>query len=158
MKKICDIYLQQELTGASKLLKQLRIFQPDVTFDDGKAYSGFLGLQIDRITAVSVVTHFRNNAVHSLNVPISYREARLLTEAEAYVIAEKHVQKMGGTLADAKCKGGSENPMYWVFQIDQHDHCDIHEGGGLVTVDSLDGHLWEMEEMVEYMYDYNNVL
>jgi hypothetical protein len=156
--KTCDIFLLEDLTGSSKLLKQLRIFQPGILFDDDQTYSGFLGLNVNRIKAVAIVAHFRNNAIRCLNIPVRYRDGKLLSEGGARKIAKEYVEEKGWTLSEKEHRDGQRNPMHWTFQISVNSNTDIYEGGGTLTVDALDGHIWEMEEMIEYMYDYNNVL
>ncbi|MDQ1835534.1 hypothetical protein [Massilia scottii] len=158
MQEICDILLLDELAGSSKLLKQLRIFSPTTIFEDGKVYSGFLNLELKRIKAVAILTHFRNNGIRCLNIPIKYKGG-LLSEAEARKLAEKHLEGRAEIIDSVKRPGKVVNPMFWKFISNEApSEPGIFEGGGNVIVDALDGHIWDAEELEEFSYDYLNAL
>ncbi|MBC3917478.1 hypothetical protein H8L32_08340 [Undibacterium sp. CY18W] len=158
MQKICDIYLLEDISGSSGLLKQLKIFEPKLLFEEDQFYCGFLGLNVNRIVGVAIVTHLRNNRIKSVNVPVEYRDKNLMSEAEAEAVAREHAGNRDVAVRSMARKEVVTNPMYWCFQLEAPGSATAMEGGGIVTVDRLDGHIWQIGETEEYMYDYNNVL
>lgn len=145
----CDIFLVSSLQGDSVLLRQLKIFQPNFSPEHGRDYQGFLGLSIPRLKAVAVVTHLRKSGTAAFSVPTKYRDSRRLSVEEAQVLAKAKVLAVVGNVP-------SKNPMFYVFQSAAKSSPE--EGGGMVTIDALDGHKWTGDEMAEYMYDFNNVI
>ncbi|WP_345304559.1 hypothetical protein [Lysobacter hankyongensis] len=133
------------------MLKQLRVFDPEFIIDEGREYSGFLGLNLKRINGVSVVTQFRKNGVPAFSVPISYRDSPRISEVDAMRAAG-----LFGSMEIGQSK--NMNPMFFVFRVHNKNGELKDEGGGLIVIDSLDGHVWRDDEMVEYMYDFNNVI
>ncbi|MFX1682668.1 hypothetical protein PV762_25925 [Mitsuaria sp. CC2] len=150
MKNIpCDIFLVGPLRGDSVLLRQLRIFQSGFSPDPNKEYSGYLGLNIGRLKGVAIVTHFRSNGVTAFNIPVKYRDlprvplSQILDQSQSEQLVEDR-----RTL--------SQNPMFYILRSEKPGSLD--EGGGLITMDALDGHRWSGEELDEYMYDFNNLI
>jgi hypothetical protein len=47
--------------------------------------------------------------------------------------------------------------MFYIFHSKDASQ-NLAEGGGMITVDASDGHIWTADEMAEYMYDFNNVI
>lgn len=156
MQEICDLYLLDAVPGSSSLLQRLHIFDPAARFDRSQTYVGYLGLNLKRITVVAILTHFRTNGVRGLNIPVRYR-TDLMPAEEARLYADIHMEERGGRVMGPR---RSVNPMLWHFQV--HDPAESslepREGGGNMTVDALDGHIWTADESIEYGYDYNNLL
>lgn len=155
MQKICDIYLATSTSGTLPCLKQLTIFKSDITFDDHKFYFGFVGLNIKRIIGVSILSQLKKNNVKCFNIPIEYRENKLMTEDEALEFLKKIYSAKGSISKIISRKNEHKNPMYWNFNISAKDD-NTFEGGGIISVDALDGHIWNSESLEEYLYDYNN--
>lgn len=151
MQEICDIFLLQELEGTSKLLQFLKILSPNTDFDVNRKYKGYLGFELKRLKAVSIVVFLRNNGVRCLNIPVRYK-SDLISRAEARLHAEKYLGG-NGTLIE----GGMSavDPMFWHFSFSQPG---MDEGGGNLVVDALDGHIWDSDELEEFFYDYMNLL
>ncbi|MDM5182214.1 hypothetical protein PO883_34155 [Massilia sp. DJPM01] len=151
MQEICDVFLLDELDGSSKLLQPLKIFAPEIEFDHNNKYTGFLGLELKRLKAVSIIVHFRKNGVRSLNIPVKYK-SNLISRAEARTYAEKYLEGKG-TIIDSTTSAC--DPMFWHFAFSRPD---LYEGGGNLVVDALDGHVWTSDELEEFCYDYLNLL
>ncbi|ATQ76541.1 hypothetical protein CR152_20000 [Massilia violaceinigra] len=157
MQEICDIYLIEKLSGSSKLLQQLRIFDPTIAFDENQLYLGFLGLNLKRLTNVAILMNFKSNGIRCFNIPVRYRSA-LISQDEARIYAEIYMDSVGGTVICHRTRPGVSNPMFWYFLVHdpRENSVEPREGGGNLTVDSFDGHIWTCDEAAEYHYDYNN--
>jgi hypothetical protein len=153
----CDIFLTRGLEGNSALLRQLKVFDPTIEFDGARHYVQFLGLNVPRIKAVAIVTNMRNNGVAALSVPVRYRDEARLTPDEALLIV-RHRYEGRHVEPNEPRKGDFPTPMTFVFRVETAPGAVAREGGGIVSIDALDGHEWSSTEMQEYMYDFNNVL
>jgi hypothetical protein len=158
MQTTCDIYLLEELIGSSTLINRLTILDPFVHFEATRNYSGFLGLNLKRINAVSAITHLKANGVKCLNIPIIYRDQTLISEEEAEKFAIMHTTGRGIITGKLHMRNTPRNPMFWYFVVNRLVEIEVSEGDGIVVIDALDGHIWGTEELSEYLYDYNNCL
>lgn len=152
--KVCDIFLMTPQLGSSKPMKRLHnIYDKSLVLSDDKVYSGFLGLNLNRISAVSVVVDFRDNKCVANSVPIEYRDSKLISFDEALLLVSG---KYNLSMPLVFPFNRQSHPMYWKFLIE--DHNSVGEGGGVVLIDKLDGHEWGGYESAEYEYDFNNRL
>lgn len=81
MNKYCDIFLPDRIKGALLLLSM----SPDIKklrINKDAEYSGFLGLSLPRLQGVALVVELRRSGVSSFNVPVEYRDGKLLTDEE----------------------------------------------------------------------------
>ncbi|MFV0549939.1 MAG: hypothetical protein ACK5M5_14665 [Limnobaculum xujianqingii] len=151
MKNICDLYLNKEVD--SYHFKYLSLFDKTFIYIPQKLYSGYLGLNVERIKLVSVVIALRKEGIEAINVPVIYRDGLLLSRVTGFDIAKKHALLNG---YNVMLENINENiPLCWSYIITNHQNEKV---GGVVHVDKLDGHIWTSLEYEEYMYDYNNIL
>lgn len=153
MNKTCDLFIKNETN--SPHLKYLTIFDKDFSYTPGKFYSGYLGLNVERIKLVSVIIELKKEDVSVLNVPIRYRDNTLLSVTDGFKFAKEYGLSNGlETRADNICHNG-QPPLFWTFPITNNP---TGKAGGVIYVDKLDGHIWTYLEYQEYMYDYNNII
>ncbi|MFL9872952.1 hypothetical protein [Paraburkholderia megapolitana] len=112
-----------------------------------------MGVNVDRVELVSVVSELRKAGVSCFSVPIEYMDNPGIDVAEAKVLAKKHAKSMRCAISESGHREGHA-PLFWIFDTPANDD---DRAGGVVIVDRLDGHIWRAGEYEEYMYDYNNI-
>jgi hypothetical protein len=153
MKEKCDLYLPYQIIGNREWSERILRIYPKAILEEGRPYSGFLGINIDRLSAVSMVTEFRKRKIPCFNVPIAYRDGTTISVDEAIAFARKNT---GLVEANFTADHRSNVPLWWSLISDALPNAG--EGGGRISIDRLDGHVWRDYETGEYMYDYNNLL
>jgi len=149
----CDLFLLRETI--SPHFRFLSIFDKNFRYQDGQVYSGYMGLNVERIKLVSVVVELRKKGVDAFNVPVRYRDQPKLTKEERFKIAKQHAGSRGDGVAFGGFRTFNATPMLWSFPLLPSDESKV---GGVVYVDTLDGHFWDLIEYDEYMHDYNAIL
>ncbi len=150
MKRECDLYLCDDVEASQ--LKDVRLFDKSFICEDGKKYSGFLRLNVNRVKLVSVVSDLRKRKILCFSVPVEYR-ASVVSNKAALEVAKKYVGANGVVGIEDQTK---TPPLFWSFSLAVIGAVE-ERIGGVVMVDRLDGHVWSIDEYEEYMYDYNNV-
>lgn len=153
MKNICDLFLKNE-TNTSHF-KYLTIFDKSFSYVPGEFYSGYLGINVERIKLVSVVIELKKEGVIALNVPIRYRDNTLLSITDGFEIAKDYGLSKGLETRMDNLYHDTQIPLFWAFPITNNPS---EKAGGVIYVDKLDGHVWTYLEYLEYMYDYNNII
>ncbi|CAN7631293.1 hypothetical protein ACVK1X_005127 [Pseudomonas sp. PvR086] len=151
MQKKCDLYLCGPVDASR--LKMLRLFDNDFACEDGKVFSGYLFVSVNRVKLVAVVSALRQKQILCFSVPVEYREGEISFEI-AFEIAKKYSAEQGvvvGVRDQSQCP-----PLFWSFSLSSVGHGE-KKAGGMLMVDRLDGHIWGLDEYEEYMYDYNNI-
>lgn len=162
MKPICDIYLMERVDGSSSILKSIKIILKNFEINASQSYSEFLGLNLDRLTAVSIVKYFREKGIFCFGVPISYRNGNLLSFSDVVTKMEKNGMKY---MVDFITIDNFERPlppMFFSFSTTKVEGLDtpFQEGGMAKTlyIDRVDAHIWSYDDYREYLYDYNCLL
>lgn len=153
MKTICDLYFERPTVAQG--LKLVKVFDKAFVYVPGFEYSGYAGLNIDRIKMVSVVAELRSGGVEAFSVPVKYRDIPNLSSDQAHEFALKYALASGVGIDNAVLQSPRPSPLVWMFRIVNDPQ---HRVGGVVMVDKLDGRRWTSDEYVEYLYDYNNIL
>ncbi|AWH88627.1 hypothetical protein [Limnobaculum parvum] len=153
MKNICDLFIKNETN--TNHFRHLTIFDKSFLYIPGKFYSGYLGLNVERITLVSVVIELKKEGVVALNVPIRYRDNTLLSVTDGFNSAKEYGLSKGLETREDNTYHDAQIPLYWTFPITNNPP---DKAGGVIYVDKLDGHIWTYLEHQEYMYDYNNII
>lgn len=148
----CDIFLPESI--ASVQLKFLKIYDSGFLYKPDQAYSGYLGVEVDRIKLINFILELRKEGCKSFNVPVGYRDGSILTREDCFLLATDYAHSQGygvakNYLIDDGC------PLYETFSIINDP---LERAGGVVWVDKFDGHFWSLLEFEEYMHDYNGVL
>ncbi|WP_152974254.1 hypothetical protein [Pseudomonas asplenii] len=148
----CDLFLSGEYSGGE--FKFLRIFDRGFVCELGRVYSGYLGLNVERVKMVSILLELKRNGVDAFSLPIRYRDLNGVSFEESKEVASNYAESKGfGVFFDYSCSEKMP-PAFWAFRLSG----GIERVGGFVMVDRLDGHVWSDLEYDEYMYDFNNVL
>lgn len=153
MQKICDLYIPHILDDYSPL-EYLHILEPHFTYDPEKSYQGYLNVNVRRITLVNFITEFRKRKMQIYNVPIQYRDQENLSIDQAFEYALKAIDLENYHITKTSFMG-MDSPVVWRFPL---SHLFEEKAGAGISVDKLDGHIWTMEEIEEYDYDFNNFL
>ncbi|MFM9923126.1 hypothetical protein VLK31_09065 [Variovorax sp. H27-G14] len=156
MNKYCDIFLPDQIKGALLLLSM----SPDIKklrINKDAEYSGFLGLRLPRLQGVALVVELRRSGVSSFNVPVEYRDGKLLTEEEILKKAQSYISQESSIWVLERAKA-TFHPMVIDLMTDDEKYHLGGEGGGVLVIDRLNGHAWTENEMVNYLYGYNNIL
>lgn len=153
MQKICDLFFTTKINPSH--LRFLSIYDKNFVYDSTASYSDFLNVNVKRINLVRFVIELRKDGVKSFSIPVEYRDNKLLSKSEGFQIAKKYAQSQGYDVIENSERINNDIPIYWHFSI-----CNDPEerSGGHVCVDRLDGHIWDLSEYEEYMYDYNAIL
>ncbi|WP_141676588.1 hypothetical protein [Pseudomonas bananamidigenes] len=150
MKRECDLYLCDDVEASQ--LKVIRLFDKSFVCENGKRYSGYLRVNVNRVKLVSVVSDLRQRKILCFSVPVEYR-ASVVSHKAALEIAKKYIGESGVIGIEDQAK---KPPLVWSFSLavigSEEEKTD-----GVVMVDRLDGHVWSIDEYEQYMYDYNNV-
>jgi hypothetical protein len=149
--KFVDIFLLEEVSGKS-LVSAIGAICGEFLIDPEKSYSGYLGLNVKRLTGLMMLMRLRDViGVRAFNVPIRYRDCPNIGFEEAKWLAKQRDIGDGRYAADVLWN--PPHPMYLAFKIAGGDGSIA---GGAICVDQLDGHIWSGDELDEYSHDYNN--
>ncbi len=158
----CDIYLAGDVVAGKKWRLIYKAFAPTFDAPQGKVSSGFLGLDLPRLKAISVVTTLRDiermkeEAIYCLNIPTCYRDRDPLPEHEIIALAEKYARKnriiIGKPLSELPTR-----KLFLSFPIIRND-IKNRTAYEFVRIDVLSGEIWSTEDYLNYMYDFNNIL
>jgi hypothetical protein len=154
MQKKCDLYLCDSVR--SERLRFIQLYDKNFSYDDEKTYMGYLGVDVDRIKLVSVISDFRMHKINCFSVPIEYRDRKNISAKHALSLANDYAKNLGASafgpvMSESRC-----SPVFWIFAL-KYDSTAEEKAGGVVMIDRLDGHVWTDTESEEYMYDYNNL-
>jgi len=159
-KQICDIYLTSSVSGDHGCLQGLNLFTTAGFIDGQKVYRGYLRVNLQRLHAVSVVTCLRQSNFVSFSVPIEYRDNENIPQEKARAVADDFLRDSDEQLihnaATELCP-----PIFWAFRIGKRVlDPDVEERAGSkhIYIDRIDGRIWSYQELLEYNYDYNNLL
>lgn len=155
MQKKCDLYLCESV--CSERLKFIKLYDKEFSCDAEKSYVGYLGVNVDRIKLVSVVSDLRKHKIDCFSVPVEYRDRENLSFKHAFSLAKNYAKNLGASAFDAMTLQSRCLPVFWIFDL-KYDITSEEKVGGVVMIDRLDGHVWTDAESEVYMYDYNNVL
>ncbi|MBB3428193.1 hypothetical protein FHT85_005214 [Rhizobium sp. BK312] len=160
LKQICDIYLTSSVGGDHGCLQGLNLFTTAGLIDRQKVYREYLRVDLQRLQAVSAVTCLRQSDVVSFSVPIEYRDNENIPQEKARAIADDFLkdsdEQLAGSAAMELCP-----PVFWAFRISKRAfNPDVEERSGSkqIYIDRIDGRIWSYQEVLEYNYDYNNLL
>jgi hypothetical protein len=159
-KQICDIYLTSSVGGDNGCLQGLNLFTATGFIDRQKVYRGYLQVDLQRLHAVSAVTCLRQSNFVSFSVPIEYRDNENIPQEQARAVADDFLkdsdEQLAHNAATELCP-----PVFWAFRISKRVlDPDVEEQAGSkhIYVDRIDGRIWSYQEVLEYNYDYNNLL
>lgn len=151
MNNSCDIFFPSPFF--SKNIRLLSLLDKRFSYKDNFEYSGYMGVCVNRVKLVPLVSLLRREGGGVYSVPVDYRDGLLLPKNDALVIASRYGEENGLKIISGD-SGVSSNPLVWGFS----SVCLSEEkAGGVVMVDKLDGHIWTLDELDVYMYDYNNL-
>ncbi|TWB11635.1 hypothetical protein FBZ99_10815 [Rhizobium sp. ERR 1071] len=160
LKQICDIYLASSVGGDHGCLQGLNLFTIAGFIDRQKVYREYLRVDLQRLHAVSTVTCLRQSNIVSFSVPIEYRDSENIPQEKARAIAADFLkdsdEQLTHSAATELCP-----PVFWAFQISKRAvDPDVEErvGSKHIYIDRIDGRIWSYQEVLEYNYDYNNLL
>lgn len=155
MQQKCDLYLCDPTR--SDRFKFITLFDKDFLFEPEKTYVGYLGINVDRVKLVSVVSDLRRNGISCFSAPVVYRDQENLSHESAAELANEFCKSLGASAVPSKRQSVCCVPVYWVFDLVYED-VSQEKAGGIVMIDRIDGHIWNHSENEVYMYDFNNVL
>lgn len=155
MQRMTDLYLCSPVRSAR--LRFVELFDARFLFDAERIYSGYLGVNIERIKMVSIVSDLRKHNIECFSVPIKYRDEENISLSSALVFAKKFAREISASALDTPYFQLKCSPLHWFFGLDYEDAV-AEKAGGVVMIDRIDGHVWSAQDYAEYMYDYNNVL
>jgi hypothetical protein len=154
MQKKCDIYLCESVR--TDRLKFIELFDHSFRYEEYRIYQGYLGVSVDRLKLIPVVSDLRKNHVSCFSVPIEYRDYSNFSFTDAAMKAAQYAEIRGEVIASPEVLQSKSAPVYWVFGLINLGG-DCEKAGGTVAVDRIDGHIWTQSEIEEYMYDFNNI-
>lgn len=158
IQKICDIYLSKDERNFPHPHRyHLRKYPILERYTEGFS-AGFMGLDMPRLDGILFVMELRKANISCMNVPIEYRDQPKLSIEEALQICRERFNPSAYILDFYR---RSTHPMLWTLgraPYPEESGNAPEEGGGLISVDKLDGHIWTNEEQIVYAYDYNNRL
>ncbi len=154
MQQKCDIYFS-EPTRTDRL-KFVSMFDKNFRYEEGKVYVGYLGVNVDRVKLVSIVSDLRKSNIACFSAPIEYRDNEKLSLDAAIVLANEYAKSIENSVALSSMLKSKSPPVYWAFDLKNEGF--EGKAGGVVMVDRIDGHIWSQREYEEYMYDFNNIL
>ena len=155
MQKKCDLYLCESVR--SERLKFIQLYDKEFFYNAEKSYMGYLGVNVDRVKMVSVISDLRTHKIDCFSVPVEYRDRENISAKRAFSVANDYAKNLGASVFDEMRFQSRCPPVYWIFGL-KYDITTEGKVGGVVMIDRLDGHVWTDAENEEYMYDYNNVL
>lgn len=149
-----DLYI---CTAAqSERFRFIRVFDKNFYYEADKIYVGFLGINVNRIKLISVISDLRAHRIDCFGVPVEYRDRENISMSRALDFAKIHANGIGASVLEEAQPPSKCPPVYWKFSLISKNSTE-EKAGGLVMVDRIDGHVWTDAENEEYMYDYNNV-
>jgi hypothetical protein len=154
MHKKCDLYLSASV--CSPEFKYLKIYDSSFIYEEQKAYSGYLRINVDRIKLIVIISELRKKGITSYSVPIKYRDSENITREQALVFAQKYAESLGRRVVSELENTQIEPPLFWQFSLNGGEFDE--KAGGIVMIDRVDGHPWDLNEYEEYMHDFNNIL
>lgn len=153
MQQKCDLYLSESV--CSPEFKYLKIYAQNFVYEESKKYSGYLEVNVDRIKLLVIVSELKKKGITSYSVPIKYRDSENLTIEQALVLAQKYAESLGGKIVPDHKNTPSMPPLFWQFSMSGSELDE--KAGGIVMIDRVDGHVWDLNEHEEYMHDFNNI-
>lgn len=153
MNNICDLYFTHPTNDTQ--LRFIGLFDKDFKFQEDKLYNGYVGTAIHRVKLIPMINSLRRSGIEVYSVPIDYRERASISKSEAFKIAEAHAQKSNMQASFDLPPGAKEPPLFWIFPL--RSLTGEERIGGTVVIDRIDGHRWTLDELDQYMYDYNNL-
>ncbi len=148
----CDLFLLGEYSGVE--FKLLHIFDRGFACELNGVYSGYLGLNIERVKMVSILLELKGRGVEAFSLPVLYRDLDNISFEDSKEIASSYAESKGFEVFFDCSRSEKMSPVFWAFRVSGGSE----RVGGFVMVDRLDGHVWSELEYSEYMYDFNNVL
>ncbi len=155
MQKKCDLYLCESVK--TDRLKLLKVFDKEFLYVPDKAYVGYLGVNVDRIKLVSVVSDLRKHNIVAFSAPVEYRDGAKLPLEQARGLAIEYAKSVRASAVESAMLKSKCPPVYWIFDLLYHS-TEQEKVGGVVMIDRIDGHVWTGSENEEYMYDFNNMM
>ena len=152
MQQICDLYFPKVLDDYSPL-QYLHLYQPDFIYDPKQHNVGYLNVNVRRIALVNFVIEFRKRKMQIYNVPTQYRDHKNLTQNEAFEFALTQIDLDKYQMSKTNV---TDSPVIWYFPLILLTS-DEKVGAG-ICVDKLDGHIWTMQEIEIYNYDFNSII
>jgi hypothetical protein len=153
MLQTCDLYIPHVLDDYSPL-EYLHIFEPNFIYEPEKSYQGYLNVNVRRIVLVNFIVEFRKRKMQIYNVPTQYRDHKNLSIDQAFEYALKKIDLEKYHITNTSIMG-MDSPVVWHFPL---SHLLEEKAGVGISVDKLNGHIWTMDEIEEYGYDFNNLL
>ncbi|WP_448650375.1 hypothetical protein ACSHWC_20690 [Pseudomonas fluorescens] len=147
------MFLLNEYEGTE--LGPLHVFDKGFMCVPGKKYSGFLGLNIDRVKMVSIVVALRRKGLEVFSSSVRYRDISNIDIERATKLASDYSATKGFHVVYDPVWSMKDPPVFWSFRIVSTGEVRV---GGAVMIDKVDGHVWSDTEYLEYLYDYNNIL
>ncbi len=148
----CDLYSSGSIS--SKKLRFLSLYDKSFEYKEGACISGYFGVKVDRISLVRIIVDLRSEGFNCLSIPMCYKTSRLLTVSECLNIGRKYASNNNISISEIE-RMLPDLPFCFNFDV----MGGVEErAGGIVRVDKLDGHIWTLSEVEEYMHDYNGLL
>ena len=119
---------------------------------NSEEYSNFAGINVPRIKLIPLLMRLRASGAVVWSVPTSYRDQPNLSLNSALMIATKCAKDHNLKILEGNNPSQDLAPLFWQFSTS-----DIarEKSDGCIIVDRIDGHIWSLEELDEYLYDYN---
>jgi len=149
----CDLFLLNEYKGSE--LGSLHVFDKNFVCEPEKKYSGFLGLNVNRVKMVSIVVELRCRGLEVFSSAVQYRDLNNIGVEQATKLACCYSAAKGFHVFFDPLWSMKSPPVFWSFRIVDAGEVRV---GGTVMIDKLDGHVWSNDEYLEYLYDFNNIL
>ena len=124
MQKKCDLYLCEPTRNDR--LKFLRLFDESFQYDESKTYVNYLGINVDRIKLISVVSDLRKHGIMCFSVPIEYRRDGKLSMEAATVRANEYARSIGASAVPSIMLKSNSPPVYWIFDLqNNYNHISL---------------------------------
>jgi hypothetical protein len=148
----CDLFLVTPTN--SKELRYLSLLDKNFSYKSDATYEGYMGVSVNRVKLIPLIALLRKQNVFFYSVPVSYKNSKLISKELAFGIAGEYAKTNDlSVIFDSSLKK-NDNPLIWTFGATTLTE---EKAGGLIMVDKLDGHIWSLDELDAYMYDYNNI-
>lgn len=152
MDSVCDLFLNTPTS--SRDLRYINILDKSFLYQTDAIYSGYLGVSVNRVKLIPLINLLKKQGVSVYSVPLNYKEASQISKEKAFKIAGNHASLHGLKVCFDSSMRQNDNPLIWVFDVISLAE---EKAGGVVMIDRLDGHVWSLDDLETYMYDYNNV-